>query len=70
MCWCFWPSSGEVYKKDEWPYDFQMNFDYTLVVEAMNIWSQKRNITILSDFVLKTQNMSAGNHVNVVTGHL
>ena len=69
MCWCFWPSVDD-FKEDEWPYELKLNFDYTLVVEAMNIWSQKRNITILSDFVLKTQNMSAGNHVNVVTGHL
>ena len=68
MCWCYWPSTDEL-EEEKWGDALKMNFDYTLIVEAMNIWSQKRNITIISAFEKDTTNMKIGNRVNVVTIH-
>ena len=66
MCWCYWPSVSELEERQQGD-ELKMNFGYTLVVQARNIWSEKRNVTITSDFYLDTPNMNKGNHVNVVT---
>ena len=68
MCWCYWPSYDDL-EEDQWSNALKMNMDYTLVVEAMNIWSQKRNITTITTFDIDTRDRKIGNRVNVVTRH-